>query len=175
MEMSLPHKSPPTVTPSGERLVQIIDGVRIRQQVTQQDDRGTLTELYSPQWGFDEQPLVYLYTVTVRPGKAKGWAVHHDQIDRYFFFQGTCKLVLFDDRPESPTYRLVNEFYFSECNRSLVYVPPHIYHAVQNVGFNDVLMINLPSEPYHHEDPDKHTLPLNNDVIPYRFESSLGH
>ncbi len=155
--------------------MQVIDGVRIRQQVTQQDDRGSLTELYSPGWQFDDTPLVYLYTVTVRPGKVKGWAVHDDQIDRYFFYQGTCKLVLFDDRPDSPTHRQVNEFYFSECNRSLVYVPPRIYHAVQNVGTNDVLMINLPSEPYHHEDPDKQTLPLHNELIPYRFDQSLGH
>jgi dTDP-4-dehydrorhamnose 3,5-epimerase len=170
-----PKKAGQTVTKSGERIATRIDGVKIHQQVTQQDERGTLTEIYSPFWGFDEIPLVFLYTVTIRPGMAKGWAVHHDQVDRYFFWAGSIKLVLYDDRPDSPTYRMINELYFSEFNRSLVLVPPRIYHAVQNVGTTDGLMINLPSEPYHHEDPDKYTLPLNNDLIPYKFERTIGH
>jgi dTDP-4-dehydrorhamnose 3,5-epimerase len=70
---------------------------------------------------------------------------------------------------------MINELYFSEANRSVVLVPPHIYHAVQNVGSTNGLMINFPSHPYRHEDPDKYTLPLENDVIPYRFETGLGH
>src|SRR4051812_2167400 len=166
---SLPKKSPQTVTRSGERVDRLIDGVQIHQQVTQQDHRGTLTELYSPFWNFDNIPLVFMYTVTVRPGKVKGWAVHYNQIDRYFFYQGTLKLVLYDDRSESPSYRMINELYFSEVNRSLVLVPTHVYHAVENVGTVEGLLISLPSEPYHHEDPDKYTLPLVNDLIPYRF------
>lgn len=170
-----PKKAGQTVTQRGERVAQRIDGVKVHPQVTQQDERGTLTELYSPFWGFDDIPLVFLYTVTIRPGMAKGWAMHHDQVDRYFFWGGSIKLVLYDDRPESPTYRMINELYFSELNRSLVLVPPRIYHAVQNVGTTEGLMINLPSEPYHHEDPDKYTLPLNNDLIPYTFERTIGH
>lgn len=171
---SVPRKSPPTVTPTGERLAPIIHGVRVHQQVTQQDDRGSVTELYSPFWGFDDLPLVFLYTVTVRPGKVKGWAVHYEQTDRYFFYQGALKLVLYDSRPDSSTYRMINELYFSETNRSLVLVPPHVYHAVHNVGTTDVLMINFPSHPYRHADPDKYTLPLDNDLIPYTFETTLG-
>lgn len=170
-----PRKAPQTVTRAGERVAPRIDGVKVHAQVTQQDERGTLTELYSPYWRFDEIPLVFLYTVTIRPGMAKGWAVHHDQTDRYFFYQGSVKLVLYDDRAGSPTYRMVNELYFSECNRSLVLVPPQVYHAVQNVGAGDALLINLPSQPYRHDDPDKFTLPLDNDLIPYRFENVRGY
>jgi dTDP-4-dehydrorhamnose 3,5-epimerase len=170
-----PKKSPQTVAPSGERIETRIDGVKIYQQVTQQDERGTLTEIYSPYWNFDDIPLVFLYTVTVRPGKTKGWAIHYDQTDRYAFYLGAVKLVLYDARAESPTYGLINELYFSEVNRSIVLVPPGIYHAVQNVGLTDALLINLPSHPYKHEDPDKYTLPLNNDLIPYKFENTAGH
>jgi dTDP-4-dehydrorhamnose 3,5-epimerase len=170
-----PRKSPQTVAPSGERVAPVIHGVRIHQQVTQQDERGSLTEIYSPHWRFDDVPLVFLYTVVVRPGKAKGWAVHHEQTDRYFFYQGTLKLVLYDDRPDSPTHRMVNELVFSEVNRSLVLVPPRVYHAVHNVGSTDGLMISFPSHPYRHQDPDKYTLPLENDLIPYTFDSGLGH
>jgi len=170
-----PQKSPQTVKANGERIAVYIDGVRVHQQVTQQDERGSVTELYSPLWGFDDIPLVFLYTVMVRPGKVKGWAVHYEQVDRYFFYDGSLKLVLYDDRRHSPTHGMINELYFSEANRSVVLVPPRVYHAVQNVGLTNGLMINFPSHPYRHEDPDKYTLPLENDVIPYHFETRLGH
>jgi dTDP-4-dehydrorhamnose 3,5-epimerase len=173
--LTVPRKSPQTVTSSGGRIEPVIDGVRVHPQVTQQDERGTLTEIYSPFWDFDDIPLVFVYTVTVRPGKVKGWAVHYEQTDRYFFYQGALNLVLYDARPESPTRGMVNELFFSEANRSLVLVPPHVYHAVHNVGTTDGLMINFPSHPYRHADPDKYTLPLRNDLIPYRFESKLGN
>lgn len=81
----------------------------------------------------------------------KGWAVHHQQVDRYFFYSGSLKLVLYDARESSPTRGMINELYFSEANRSLVAVPPGVYHAVENVGTTDALMINFPSEPYRHE------------------------
>lgn len=53
-------------------------------------------------------------------GEGKRVAVHHEQIDRYFFYGGTLKLVLYDDRSDSPTHGMINELYFSEANRSLV-------------------------------------------------------
>jgi dTDP-4-dehydrorhamnose 3,5-epimerase len=134
-----------------------------------------LTEIYSPLWGFDSIPIVYLYTVTVFPGKVEGCAVHYQQVDRYFFYAGSAKLVLYDDRPGSRTYGIVNEIYFSETNRSVVLVPPHVFHAVQNVGRTDVLLINFPSVPYRHQDPDKHTLPLDNSLIAYKFHPILGY
>jgi dTDP-4-dehydrorhamnose 3,5-epimerase len=55
-----------------------------------------------------------------------------------------------------------------------VLVPPHVYQAVHNVGATDALMIKFPNHPYRHADPDKYTLPLDNDLIPYTFETTLG-
>jgi len=170
-----PRKSTQSVTRDGERIAPMIDGILVRQQVTQQDHRGTLTEIYSPHWGFDDIPLVFIYAVTTRPGMIKGWAVHYRHVDRYFFYSGSLKLVLYDARETSPTRGMITELYFSETNRSVVSVPPGVYHAVQNVGTTEALMLNLPSEPYRHEDPDKYTLPLENDVIPYHFDRSSDY
>ena len=170
-----PTKALPTVTVAGKKLQPLIDGVQIHQQVTQQDDRGTLTEMYSPFWAFDTIPLVHIYTVSVYPTKVKGWAIHYLQTDRYFFYNGSAKLVLYDDRPQSSTYGIINELYFSETNRSVVLVPPYVYHAVQNIGTTEVLLVNFPSHPYQHDDPDKYTLPLDNDLIPYKFDLKLGY
>lgn len=169
MNESRPIKAPSTVAADGRSLKPVIDGVKIRPAVTQQDHRGTLCEIFDPRGGFDDIPLVHIYMVTVRPGRVKGWAVHADQVDRYFFARGTLKLVLYDGRPASPTHGMVNELYFSDFNRSLLSVPAGIYHAVENVGTDEGLIVSVPSEPYQHDDPDKWLLPLENDLIPYSF------
>jgi dTDP-4-dehydrorhamnose 3,5-epimerase len=174
-ESATPRKSPQTVTAKGERMEAQIDGVRIRAAITHQDERGSLSEIYSDEWRYDEYAMVHSYMVTVRPGRTKGWALHREQVDRYFFALGSCKLVLYDDRAESPTRALVMVRYFSHINRSLVTVPPGVYHAVENVGQTDVVLISIPDKTYCYADPDKYTLPLDNDLIPYRFDNTRGY
>ena len=53
-------------------------------------------------------------------------------------------------------------------------IPAGVYHAHQNLGSEDALFISMPTRAYNHADPDVYRLPVNNDVIPYRFEDSLG-
>jgi dTDP-4-dehydrorhamnose 3,5-epimerase len=174
MSTLLPKKDPQTVTPTGNSVSRLIEGVRLRPAVTHPDDRGTLCEVYNPAWDFSDAPLVYVYQATIRPGKVKGWVVHRNQDDRVFTCTGTIKWVLYDDRPDSPTHKMVNEFYVSEQNRSLLLIPRGVYHAAQNVGYTDALFVNLPTRAYDHADPDKYRLPPNNDLIPYRFENRIG-
>lgn len=81
-----------TVTAAGTRVAQIIDGVKIKQTVTHQDERGSLGEIYNQSWNFDDVPMVHAYFVTIRPGRVKGWAIHEHQIDRYFFAMGLLSL-----------------------------------------------------------------------------------
>lgn len=169
-----PVKDKQTVTPEGQSLQELIAGVRVRYATTHPDDRGTLTEVYNPVWDFSDAPLVYVYQVTLRPGKVRGWVVHRLQEDRLFMSQGTFKWVLYDDRSDSPTYKALNVIYLSEHNRGLLLIPRGVYHAVQNVGHTDALFINMPTRAYNHADPDKYRLPLDTDLIPYRFENRLG-
>jgi dTDP-4-dehydrorhamnose 3,5-epimerase len=164
------RRDPQTVTPDGTRVATLIEGVKVRYAVTHVDERGTLTEVYNPAWGFHDDPMVYLYQFTIRPGQVKGWIVHEEQDDRLFLSFGAVKIVLYDSRPESSTYRLINEIFLSDHNRGLVLFPHGVYHAVQNIGHTDLLMMNSPTRPYNHENPDKYRLPLVNDVIPYSFK-----
>jgi dTDP-4-dehydrorhamnose 3,5-epimerase len=168
-----PIRDRQSVTPDGRRIEPIIAGVQVRPAVTQ-DDRGTLCEIFDPRWGFDDGPLVYVYQTTIRPRKIKGWVVHQDQDDRLFFSSGSVRVVLYDARPESPTYEMINERYFSAHNRGLLRIPCGVYHAIENIGETDVLFLNLPTRPYEHENPDKYRLPLDTSVIPYRFSNRPG-
>ena len=96
------------------------------------------------------------------------------QDDRLFISQGTLRIVLYDNRSDSPTYKLLNEIFLSEHNRSLIMIPRGVYHAIQNVGDVDALFINLPTRPYDHADPDKYRVPLDTDQIPFSFEDRPG-
>ena len=100
--------------------------------------------------------------------------VHQKQLDRLFISMGFIKIVLYDARIDSPTHRAINEIFLSERNRGLVVIPAGVFHAVQNVGDVDALFINLPTEPYRHENPDKYRLPLDTGEIPYRLGERLG-
>ncbi len=167
--------APQSVDASGRSLAPVIDGVKAFFPATHEDDRGSLCEIYNQAWKFDEIPMVHAYAVTVRPGKVKGWACHRRQIDRYFFLCGTAKLVLYDGRRGSPTSGLVTETVYSPIKRALVLVPPGVFHAVECVGDEEVVMFNIPSAPYDYEHPDKVTLPITTDQIPYRFDTVTGY
>jgi dTDP-4-dehydrorhamnose 3,5-epimerase len=81
---------------------------------------------------------------------------------------------LYDHRPESPTYKLLNIFTFSERNRALLVIPRGVFHAVQNIGQTEAMVISLPTRLYDHADPDKYRLPIKNDLIPFAFDDGPG-
>ena len=161
-----------TVKPSGERLDERIEGVELRQATTQFDERGELCEIYDPAWGVTSDPLVYVYTAVIRPGRIKGWVYHKAQLDRMFVLTGFLKIVLYDPREGSPTRGIVNEIHLTERNRGLVVIPPLVVHAVQNVGTIDGAFVNMPSRPYNHADPDKYRVDAAD--VPYSFDKGAG-
>jgi len=162
-------KDEASVSADGVRLEERIVGVEIRRPPTHADERGSLCEIFDLRWGFTDDPLVYVYHVTIRPGQLRGWVVHRVQNDRMFVYAGVLRLVLYDARVGSDSYGLLNVFHLGDHDRALVHIPAGVFHAVQNVGNDEAAFINLPSQPYQHDDPDKYRLPLDNDVIPYRL------
>ena len=163
------RKDQPTVSSDGTDLQERIAGVEVRPVQTHADERGTLTEIFDLRWEFTDEPFVYAYLVTLRPEQVRGWVVHQSQTDRLFMYAGVLKIALYDGRTDSPTRGIVNVFHLGAHHRALLSIPPGVYHGVRNVGSEDGLFVNLPSQPYQHDDPDKYRLPLDNDVIPYRL------
>lgn len=158
-----------TVTPAGVPLRRLTHGVQLRRLPTHADERGTVTELFDPRWGFHPDPLVFVYSFTIRPGVAKGWNLHRRHEDRYALLQGEMELVLFDPRPDSPTCGEVCVLRLTETDRCLVNVPANVWHADRNIGTRDVVVVNFPTIAYDHAAPDKYRLPLDTPLIPHRF------
>jgi dTDP-4-dehydrorhamnose 3,5-epimerase len=164
------RKDVASVSADGARLEEPIAGVQVRHTPTHADERGTLTEICDLRWEFTEDPLVYVYLVTIQPGQLRGWAMHREQNDRLFAYAGILRIVLYDARTDSETFGRVNIFHLGEHDPALLSIPAGIWHAVKNVCDHQGAFVNLPSRPYQHDDPDKYRLPLENDVIPYRLE-----
>jgi dTDP-4-dehydrorhamnose 3,5-epimerase len=160
---------PQTVTSAGDDVQPIIDGVLLRRTPTHADERGDLSEIYDERWGFTPDAVTFAYFVTVRPGAVRGWALHLEQDDRLFFGIGTLKVALYDAREDSPTLGLVNVFFLGSHDRGLLRIPPGVYHAVKNVGNVDAVFVNLPSQPYRHDNPDKRRADVGGAAIPYRI------
>lgn len=158
-----------TVSPQGRPLGRLTHGVSVRFLKTHADERGTVTEMFDPRWGFHPDPLVFSYTFTIRPGVVKGWNLHRRHEDRYALLQGEMALILFDPRPDSPTCGEVCRIILSEHERCLVNVPIDVWHADHNIGTRDVTVVNFPTIQYDHAAPDKWRLPLDTPLIPYRF------
>ncbi len=163
------------VTADGKSCAVMIDGVHMRDLVLHTDDRGTVCEMYDPRWEWHPDPLVFSYFYTIRPGLIKGWAMHKKHDDRYCLLQGEMKVVLYDARTDSPTKGHVLELYLTEQRRQLFSLPQGVWHADQNIGSKDCLVVNFPTIQYDHASPDKYRLPLDTDLIPYKFDPMQGY
>ncbi len=158
-----------TTKADSQPLIQEIDGVQTRYPPVHTDARGTLVEVFSADWDWDEEPLNFIYTVTIRPGIVKGWALHKTHADRYFLIDGELEVVLYDVRPDSPTCGKLSRLVMSDARRSLLRIPAFVWHADHNFGHRDARILNMPSRPYDHANPDKYRLPLDTDLIPHSF------
>lgn len=167
-------KDKQTITKEGTLKKSRIEGVEIRYLTPIEDERGEVMEVFNPSWGFHPDAFVYLYQVRIRPGKVKGWVVHREQDDRIFICSGTARIVLYDYRENSPTYKMLNDLVISERRPAIIIFPKGVFHAIQNIGEKEVIFFNMPTKAYNYENPDKYRLPINNDIIPFDFEDSLG-
>jgi len=163
-----------TVTPDGRATEVLIEGVSIREVPTHTDQRGSVVELYDGRWGWHPDPLVFAHCFTIRPGYVKGWGLHKTHEDRYFVLFGEMDLVLFDPRPKSSTHGKVCRLALSEYRRCLINIPTFVWHAEQNVGTTDAVVVDFPTRPYDHANPDKYRLPIGTPLIPYSFGDAIG-
>jgi dTDP-4-dehydrorhamnose 3,5-epimerase len=163
-----------TVTAEGAAIDRLIDGVSVRPLTTHVDTRGSVIELFDTRWGWHPDPLVFVYSFTLRPGYVKGWNLHKLHEDRYVLLQGEMELVLYDVRPDSSTHGQICKIVLSEQHRQIVNIPRYVWHADYNIGTRDVVAVNFPTLPYDHADPDKYRLPIDTPLIPYQFADARG-
>jgi dTDP-4-dehydrorhamnose 3,5-epimerase len=145
-----------------------IIGVAVKDLKLLPSDRGRLMEI---QRG-DEQDFPgfgQAYVTSTYPGVIKAWYRHATQVDQIAVVTGLLKLVLYDDRPESPSHGTVQEIVIGDLAPRLVRIPPGIWHGFQAIGGREAFALHLNTVPYDAARPDEERLPPDTDEIPYRW------
>ena len=106
-----------------------------------------------------------IYFSCTNPGAIKAWHLHKEMTLNYAVIYGQINCVLYDDRPKSKTYGLVQELFLSTENYSLVTVPPLVWNGFKGIGVIPSIVANCASIPH---DPNEIVRkPAFDTTIPY--------
>jgi dTDP-4-dehydrorhamnose 3,5-epimerase len=151
----------------------LIDGVQVKQQRLNADERGFLMEVMRPDWDVF-QKFGQVYATSAYPGVVKAWHYHKKQWDHFVCVRGMMKVVLYDGRETSPTSGVINEFFIGERNPVMVKIPPDVYHGFKCIGTEEAIIVNVPTETYNYTEPDEYRLPADTKEIPYDWGLAPG-
>lgn len=134
--------------------MQLIEGVHTKKLRLIPDERGRLMEVIRS----DDQLFLefgQVYITTAYPGVVKAWHCHKKQSDSISCVSGMVKLVLYDDRNDSPTKGIINELFIGELNPCLVRIPPLVWHGFKCISEKEAVVINVPDQLYDYQNPDE--------------------
>lgn len=111
------------------------------------DHRGYLLEAFrKDKIDFDPAMMYISYS---KPNVRRGAHLHHYQKDYFIFVgSGNFRVVVIDNRPESPTYLKIDDFYVGQNNPAFVIIPTHCWHGYENVSDVTGMVINIPDKLY---------------------------
>jgi len=124
-----------------------IEGVTIKPLKKIPDDRGCIYHMLRCDDDIFEK-FGEIYFSTVYPGVIKGWHLHQAMSLNYAVIWGMIKLVLYDDRKNSPTRGNLMELFVGEKNYSLVKIPPKIWNGFQGIGPKTAIVANCATLPH---------------------------
>jgi len=149
----------------------MIDGVVVVERRQIVDERGKIMHMLradDPEFAaFGE-----VYFSAVNPGVVKAWHIHKEMTLNYACPVGQIKLVLFDDRPGSPTRGELMEIFLGPDSYRLVQVPPGVWNGFKGVAAAPSLVCNCATLPH---DPDEiERRPHDSPDIPYDWAVRHG-
>jgi dTDP-4-dehydrorhamnose 3,5-epimerase len=109
-----------------------------------------------------------IYFSCVFEGAVKAWHLHKRMVCSYAVPHGRIKLVLYDDRPESPTRGAIQEMLVGEGNYCLVTIPPRIWSGFKGLGPSMSIVANCASIP--HDPAEGERLDAFDSSIPYVWD-----
>jgi len=109
-----------------------------------------------------------IYFSLAYPGVIKGWHEHTKQIQNYAVIDGMIKLVLFDNRENSKTYKELKEIFIGDLNYSLVTIPTGIIMGYKCIGNKTSILANCSTLP--HEPNEMINYDPMGDKVPYKWD-----
>jgi len=142
----------------------MIEGVLINKLKQIPDERGAIYHMLRR----DNDHFIEfgeIYFSIAFPGIIKGWHEHTKQIQNYAVIDGKIKLVLYDNRSDSKTFKQINEIFLGEENYSLVTIPTGIITAYQCISKKNSILANCSTLP--HDPNEMINYDFNGDKVPY--------
>lgn len=115
------------------------------------DQRGSLLKLLMREH-LDLQPQFgEIYITTAHPGQVKGNHYHRYATEWFAVVQGCGRLVTKNMKTDE-----IREFRMSADEPSMIKIPPHFAHAVQNTAeHSEMILLAYADQPYDADDPDE--------------------
>ncbi len=109
-----------------------------------------------------------IYFSTVYPGVVKGWHIHREMTLNYAVVFGTIKLVLYDERENSPSRGQLMELFVGEGNYCLIKIPPQVWNGFKGVGTVPAIVANCAT--MAHDPHEISRIDPHNNHIPYKWD-----
>ena len=105
------------------------------------DDRGKVMHMLR-----NDSPIFHsfgeIYFSTIYKDSIKAWHLHKESTLNYACIKGSVKLVLFDERPESPSKGKYQEINLSPENYFLVTIPPNVWNGFKGLYKPESIIAN---------------------------------
>ncbi len=144
----------------------MIEGVKVIPLRKICDERGMIMHMLKNTDPHFEQ-FGEIYFSTAYPEVVKGWHEHTKQVQFYAVIQGMIKLVLYDNRPKSPTYKELMEIFTGEDNYQLVRIPTGVINGYKTVGAKTAILANCSTLP--HQPDEMLRYDPHGDKVPYKW------
>ncbi len=147
----------------------MIKGVEVIPLKQISDERGKIMQmLRSDAKHFDKFGEIYFSVVY--PQVIKGWHLHKKMVLNYAVLAGMIKLVLFDDRKNSPTKGEIMDLFIGEDNYCLVKIPSGVWNGFKGIGQKTAIVANCATLPHHPDEivrlsPFSEKIPYNWDLV----------
>jgi dTDP-4-dehydrorhamnose 3,5-epimerase len=146
----------------------IIEGVFLSKLTQVKDGRGAVMHhlnFKSPTFkGFEES-----YISKSMPKVIKAWKLHKKMTQNFCVPVGAFKVVIFDNRTESKTYREFNEFILDENEQySLLTIPPGVYYGFQCLSQYPGIIVNITN--LLHDPAEVERIDVENEIIAYKWD-----
>lgn len=93
-----------------------------------------------------------IYFSFIFPGAIKAWHLHKEMTLNYAVVAGNIKLVLYDARTDSPTYKELQEIFVGQDNYCLISIPPGVVNGFKAVGNEKAIVANCTDIPHHSDE-----------------------
>lgn len=144
----------------------LIQGIEIRRLQKSADERGFLCEILRKDWSIFKDFATAHFSIMC-PGVVRAMHRHFKtkQIDNVCVVQGMAKIVVYDDRPNSPTKGKINKVMIGEDNLTLLKISGKCWHGFKALGTKLAFLINFPNKLYNQENPDEERRPRNDPTV----------